>query len=344
MGLGKLVPISILFTLGFSLFSLGLYQASIRFEGVPFYLWWTIFALVLFGSLFVAIYVNITLRIRKIQEKIEEHGMSPELVQKRNRTMTLEMLEEEVSRWSERQSQIVQELQGREQFRRDYIGNVSHELKTPIFNIQGYILTLLDGAMDDKKVAMKFLRRAAKSVDRMTSLIKDMDVLSKVESGHVDISMDPVILTNLMDDTLQGIESFAKKRGAILNVSYDIEEDLQVLCDPARIEQVLDNLLVNAIKYSDEGKNVSLKCEEFDEKVQITVKDEGFGIPEKDLGRIFERFYRVDKARSRDAGGSGLGLSIVKHIIDRHNETITVRSEEGVGTEFKFTLSKFKGF
>ena len=342
MRLGKLIPVSVLFTLGFTLFAYGLHYASVTFEGVPEYLWWLVFAIVLFASLFLAIYVNITLRIRKIQEKIEEHGMSPELVQGNRKTMTLEMLEQEVGRWSERQSQIVEEMKGREQFRRDYIGNVSHELKTPIFNIQGYILTLLDGAMDDKKVAKKFLKRAAKSVERMTSLIKDMDVLSKVESGQVDIQMDPVFITHLMDDTLQGIESFASKRAAKLVVEDRVDPDTQVMCDPARIEQVLDNLLVNAIKYSDEGKEVLLRCEEFDEKVQITVRDQGFGIPEKDLGRIFERFYRVDKARSREAGGSGLGLSIVKHIIDRHNETITVKSEEGVGTEFKFTLSKYK--
>ena len=217
---------------------------------------------------------------------------------------------------------------------------MSHELKTPIFNIQGYILTLLDGALDDPKIASKFLKRAAKSVDRMTSLIKDMDVLSKVETGQYDIRLEPVQLKLLIEDTLQGVESYARKNDANISVDFQVDERTDVLCDTARIEQVLDNLIVNSIKYSDGVKKVAIAIIDLENKVQISVKDNGFGIPEKDQGRIFERFYRVDKARTRDAGGSGLGLSIVKHIIDRHNQTIMVQSKEGEGTTFKFTLNK----
>lgn len=254
--------------------------------------------------------------------------------------MTLEKLESAVEEWSSKQRKLIQELESREEFRREYIGNVSHELKTPIFNIQGYILTLLDGAKDDPKIATKFLKRAAKSVDRMTSLVKDMDVLSKVETGRYDIRLEPTRLHLLIEDTLLGVESFAQKYDAKIEVKYTCEKSQVVLCDTAKMEQVLDNLIVNAIKYSDDNRKVKIVVKELESKVQISIKDNGFGIPEKDLGRIFERFYRVDKARSRDAGGSGLGLSIVKHIIERHNQTITVTSKEGKGTTFRFTLNK----
>lgn len=342
MKYGRLVRVAIWFTLGFTLFALLLNYMSAVYPAIPDWLLWMFFGAVLFIALMLSIYLNVTLRVRKIQMMIEEHGMSSSLPSKSRKTVTLQTLENEVYQWTSRQSLIVEELKGREQFRREYIGNVSHELKTPIFNIQGYVLTLLDGAIEDPKVALKFLKRAAKSVERMTSLIKDMDVLSKVESGQYDIMLAPINLNNLIEDTLQAIESYAGKRSAKVSVKFNIDKKTFVFCDAPRIEQVLENLLVNAMKYSDEGKTVSLYCDEVDDKIQITIKDRGFGIPEEDLGRVFERFYRVDKARSREAGGSGLGLSIVKHIIDKHNETITVKSKEGEGTEFKFTLSKYK--
>ncbi len=231
-------------------------------------------------------------------------------------------------------------MKGREQFRREYIGNVSHELKTPIFNIQGYIYTLLDGALKDEKVAKKFLKRAAKSVERMTQLVKDMDVLTKVESGEYDVQLRPVIVRNLLDDALEEIENLANKRQAKIKINFFIDDNTQVLCDAARLEQVLDNLLVNSIKYSAEGSLVVVTVSSVRDKVEFKIKDHGFGISEEDLPHIFERFYRVDKARSRDAGGTGLGLSIVKHIIERHGETIKVASTEGVGTEFTFTLKR----
>ena len=339
---GRLVPVSIGFTVGFTLFAILLNYISAAYPDFPSWLLWILFGSVLFIALMVTIYLNFTLRVRKIQLMIEEYGMNVTLPSAARKTITLQTLENEVSQWTSRQSRIVEELESREQFRREYIGNVSHELKTPIFNIQGYVLTLLDGALNDPKVALKFLKRAAKSVERMTSLIKDMDVLSKVESGQYDVIPDPVNLNILIEDTLQGMESYAGKRSAKVKVRFNIDKKTLVLCDAPRMEQVLHNLLVNAIKYSDEGKTVMLDCDEFDDKIQVTIKDRGFGIPEKDLGRVFERFYRVDKARSREAGGSGLGLSIVKHIIDKHNETISVKSKEGYGTEFKFTLSKYK--
>ena len=338
MGLGRLVPVSLGLALLFTVLGGAMVYLDSLFEEVPDFLWYVIFALLALVLMSMAIYINITKRIRRIQKCIEESGV--DTMQGSSRTMTLDKLEEAIGEWTAKQARVVQELESREEFRREYMGNVSHELKTPIFNIQGYILTLLDGAKDDPKIAARFLKRAAKSVDRMTSLIKDMDVLSKVETGQYDIRLEPVQLNLLIEDTLQGVESYARKNDAKISVDFQVDERIDVLCDSARIEQVLDNLIVNAIKYSDDNKKVKIKVQDLESKVQISIKDNGFGIPEKDLGRIFERFYRVDKARSRDAGGSGLGLSIVKHIIDKHNQTITVTSKDGKGTTFKFTLNK----
>ena len=332
----------LLFAFGLALLLTGL--ANLFFIGSKYVvsmssgIWFIAMMLVYFLVLATAVYLNFTLRFRRIQRKLMEN--SDEFLGGFDENMTLEKLESAVEEWSSQQRKLIQELESREEFRREYIGNVSHELKTPIFNIQGYILTLLDGAKDDPKIATKFLKRAAKSVDRMTSLVKDMDVLSKVETGMYDIRLEPTRLHLLIEDTLLGVESFAQKYDAKIEVKYTCEKSQVVLCDTAKMEQVLDNLIVNAIKYSDDNKKVKIKVEELESKVQISIQDNGFGIPEKDLGRIFERFYRVDKARSRDAGGSGLGLSIVKHIIDKHNQTIAVTSKEGKGTTFKFTLNK----
>jgi len=302
-------------------------------------LWWFVaFVVGVFGLVVTAVYQMKVTRLKRIVARIEENSLNTDVDSRR--PTSLDQLEQTVEQWGEKQHRLIQELESREEFRREYMGNVSHELKTPIFNIQGYILTLLDGAKDNPEVAEKFLKRASKSVDRMTSLIKDMDALSRVESGQYDIVLEPVQIKLIIDDAVQSIESYARKHNAEVRVVYRVDEKLQVVCDASRIIQVLDNLLVNAIKYSDNKKEVVLTVESVDSKVRITVKDNGFGIPEKEIGRVFERFYRVDKARSRDAGGSGLGLSIVKHIIDKHHESISVQSVEGKGTEFKFTLKR----
>ena len=314
------------------------YFSSLRLQHVPLLVWLIATVLIFFVALATAIYLNFTLRIRRIQRKILES--SDQSIPGFDNNMTLEKLEQSVEEWSLRQKKLIHELESREEFRREYVGNVSHELKTPIFNIQGYILTLLDGAKEDPKIATKFLKRAAKSVERMTSLVKDMDVLSKVETGQYDIRLEPTRLDLLIEDTLLSLETFAVKNDAKTKVKYDCLKSQLVLCDTGKIEQVLDNLIVNAIKYSAEPQSVKIVLEDVGAKIQISIVDKGYGIPAKDIHRIFERFYRVDKARSRDAGGSGLGLSIVKHIIDRHGESIEVHSVEGIGTTFRFTLAK----
>ena len=255
---------------------------------------------------------------------------------------SIEGMEEEIVLWSKKQSEFLEDYKSREQFRREYVGNISHELKTPIFSIQGYVHTLLDGAIDDPKVAKRFLKRAAKSVDRMTELVKDLEAISKIESGLYEIQLRPVVLRNLIDDSMEALESFIAEHKAEVEVVWEVKRDVQVVCDSARMEQVLDNLIVNAIKYSPVGSSVIVVIREKNNRVYIDVRDHGFGIPDGDLARIFERFYRVDKARARSEGGSGLGLSIVKHIVEAHGEEITVSSKERVGSVFTFSLAKVK--
>jgi len=256
------------------------------------------------------------------------------------RSTSLYMAEKEVAEWAEERKAEISELKAREVFRREFIGNVSHELKTPIFNIQGYILTLIDGGLNDPDVNVKYLKRASKSVDRMINLLQDMDMLNKLESGILEVKMIPFDLAKLIRDVIDSLEDSAKKRGVKLKSTLKRNEEYRVLADPNRIEQVLVNLLTNAIKYGKKDGTATISIFNLEERMLIEIADDGLGIPEKDLGRIFERFYRVDKSRTRDAGGSGLGLSIVKHILDTHKETISLRSTEGVGTTFSFTLKK----
>ena len=218
---------------------------------------------------------------------------------------------------------------------------MSHELKTPIFNIQGYILTLIDGGLEDPNINLKYLMRASKSVDRMIDLIQDMDTLNKLESGVMEVKKRAFDISVLVQDVYDSLEDTAKSAAIALKVKpLKKGEASMVLADPGRIEQVLFNLVTNAIKYGKKGGKVSISFFDIEDRLLVEVADDGLGIPEADLGRIFERFYRVDKSRTRDAGGSGLGLSIVKHIIDAHKESINVQSTVGVGSTFSFTLQK----
>jgi two-component system phosphate regulon sensor histidine kinase PhoR len=254
------------------------------------------------------------------------------------RSTSLEMVEREVAEWAEERREEMTELKSREKFRREFIGNVSHELKTPIFNIQGYILTLIDGGLEDENINLKYLKRASKSVDRMINLIQDMDTLNKLESGILEVKKKKFDVARLIAEVIDILEDSAKKRDVKIKTSFKKNEVVMVLADPNRIEQVLFNLIINAIKYGKPKGTVSISHFNLDNRTLIEVSDDGMGIPESDVQRIFERFYRVDKSRTRDAGGSGLGLSIVKHIIDTHKETISVRSTVGVGSTFSFTL------
>jgi len=226
-----------------------------------------------------------------------------------------------------------------EQYRREYIGNVSHELKTPIFNIQGYVASLLDGGINDKKVNRYFLEKADKNVDRMINIVQDLQTISRFEASELELNKEPFEIYHLIEDVMETEKESAEK--SLISFELYGGNEIMVNADKFRIRQVLTNLLVNSIKYSKPGGGkTTIRVYELETYIKVEVSDNGIGIDNKHLARIFERFYRVDSSRSREKGGSGLGLAIVKHIIEAHGETIEVMSTPGVGTSFGFSLSK----
>ena len=241
----------------------------------------------------------------------------------------------------EQRSSEINILKDQENYRREFLGNVSHELKTPLFTIQGYILTLLEGAMKDKKVRSKYLNRTAKGVDRIISIVKDLDLITQFESGIKTVDKSNFNIYELIDNVYDLMEFESEKNNTKLRIRNEINNSVLVYADKERILQVLTNLVVNSIKYGKENGYTEIAVDEYDkDRIIVRVIDDGEGIEEEHLPRLFERFYRIDKTRSRKKGGSGLGLSIVKHIIEAHQEQIYVKSKVGIGTEFSFTLLK----
>jgi len=227
-------------------------------------------------------------------------------------------------------------------YRREFVGNVAHELKTPLFSVQGYISNLLDGAMDDKELLKKYLKRAEKSVDRLTFIIKDLDLITQLESSTLKLEVTSFDIIKLTEEIIMDLEISASKRNIkiIFNKNYD--KQILVEADKNRIEQVITNLVTNSINYGSEKGTTEISFESNVGKIIVKVNDNGEGISEENMPRLFQRFFRVDVSRSRSQGGSGLGLAIVKHIIDAHNENIYVQSTVGVGSEFSFSLKKSK--
>ncbi len=241
----------------------------------------------------------------------------------------------------EQRSSEINVLKDQENYRREFLGNVSHELKTPLFTIQGYILTLLEGAMKDKKVRSKYLNRTAKGVDRIISIVKDLDLITQFESGIKTVDKSNFNVYELIDNVYDLMEFESEKNNIKLRIRNEKNNSVMVYADQERILQVLTNLVVNSIKYGKENGFTEIAVDEYDkDRIIVKVIDDGEGIEEEHLPRLFERFYRIDKNRSRKKGGSGLGLSIVKHIIEAHQEQIFVNSKVGIGTEFSFTLLK----
>ena len=258
-------------------------------------------------------------------------------------TTDMKTLTAEIEKFAQEKKLEIDGLKVREQYRKDFLGNISHELKTPLFMIQGYILTLLDGAVDDKKVAKKYLQRAAKGVDRLTYIIKDLDLITKFEAGNLTVEPEAFDAVDLVRSVFEMLEMRASKKNITLTFDMEYQQPIMVWADAEKIQQVLTNLIVNAIKYGHEDGTIEVSIEDLvKSKVIIRITDNGEGIAKEHIPRLFERFYRVDKSGSRKEGGSGLGLSIVKHIIEAHGEKIYVESVLGVGSEFSFTLEKHK--
>ena len=234
----------------------------------------------------------------------------------------------------------VEKLRGDENYRKEFLGNVYHELKTPIFNMQGYILTLLEGGLEDETINRVYLARAEKNINRMISIVEDLESISGLESGALNLKKEKFSIKKLIDDVFEANEMRASKQGISLETGRIKENDSNVYGDRKRIYQVLNNLVVNSINYGYRGGKTIVSAQKSGDKLIIEVKDNGIGISKKDIPRIFERFYRVDKSRSRDSGGTGLGLAIVKHIIEAHGQSISLSSVHGKGSTFRFSLNR----
>jgi two-component system phosphate regulon sensor histidine kinase PhoR len=248
-------------------------------------------------------------------------------------------MEKEVTQWMETRSIEIEDLKKLEHYRREFLGNVSHELKTPIFNIQGYISTLLDGGLEDPSINRNYLQRAENSVERMINIVDDLESISKLETGELVIDRYPFDIYELFMEVHYTLEMKAKARNIKLTFR-DPYKAIYVSADKDRIRQVITNLIFNSIKYGKDGGETETRFYDMEDHILIEISDNGIGIAKTHLPRLFERFYRVDKGRSREQGGTGLGLAIVKHILEAHGQTINVRSSEGVGSTFSFTLPK----
>ena len=285
------------------------------------------------GAFFVKFFLYNSVRV--ISDEIFQSDVDSTI------TTNMEDLLKKIRQYDDDQKSEISEMKKQETFRREFIGNLAHELKTPLFTSESYILTLLDGAIDDDEVNKKYLKIAGKAIHRLNLIVKDLDLITKIESGESEIQRTDFDIINLAQNVFEMLEITASKRNIKLILEFNDKLPLRVNADNEKIQQVLTNLIENSIKYGKENGTTELVIQELTEnKIIVRVTDNGLGIEEKHFNRLFERFYRVDQSGSRKGGGSGLGLAIVKHIMDAHDEKIYIESEFGVGSEFSFTLEK----
>jgi len=285
------------------------------------------------GAFFVKFFLYNSVRV--ISDEIFQSDVDSTI------TTNMEDLLKKIRQYDDDQKSEISEMKKQETFRREFIGNLAHELKTPLFTSESYILTLLDGAIDDDEVNKKYLKIAGKAIHRLNLIVKDLDLITKIESGESEIQRTDFDIINLAQNTFEMLEITASKKNIKLMLEFNDKLPLRVNADNEKIQQVLTNLVENSIKYGKENGTTELVIQELTEnKIIVRVTDNGLGIEEKHFNRLFERFYRVDQSGSRKGGGSGLGLAIVKHIMDAHDEKIYIESEFGVGSEFSFTLEK----
>lgn len=299
------------------------------------------------GSYFLVLFIlntYINEKIKPIYKAIRDvpvSGKKNKLLEKIS-TTNITDVQKEVEEWAKNQTQEIARLKDLEKYRKEFVGNVSHELKTPIFNIQGYVLTLLEGGIDDPKINKLYLQRTEKSVDRMISIVEDLESITKLESGELKLNIVTFDLVKLTEDVFELAQMLANERNISLQFATKTDKPVMVNADKKRIMEVMNNLVGNGIKYGKKRGFVKVGFYDLHETILIEVTDNGIGMDKSDLPRVFERFYRVDKSRSREMGGTGLGLSIVKHIIEAHDQTINVKSVVDKGTTFTFTLEKVK--
>lgn len=299
---------------------------------------WLVFSFLIPG---LVIFVLLSIAFKSFSKLNISHlyDLVPDL-NAQNTAKDFEGLSEQISLLTDVKTKEIDLLTERENYRREFLGNVSHELKTPLFSIQGYLLTLIEGGIEDESIRDKYLHRINKSVERLTYIVKDLDLISELEAGNLKLDSKPFNIVALTKEVFDLLEIKASNNQVKLEIENPVDIPVRVIGDIERIEQVLTNLIVNAINHSSRKATVTLSFQSVGGKIKTTVKDTGSGIKPEHIERIFERFYRVDKSRSRTHGGSGLGLSIVKHILEAHGEKIQVKSVYKEGTEFSFLLNK----
>ncbi|MFA5327790.1 MAG: ATP-binding protein [Prolixibacteraceae bacterium] len=325
-------------------FSFFLIESKKDFSFVTSFLFITLFCTVSYFLVLFILNRYINDKIKPIYKIIreapitEKKGRLFDLISSTN----ISDVQKEVEEWTKNQTQEITRLKDLERYRKEFVGNVSHELKTPIFNIQGYVLTLLEGGVDDPKINKLYLQRTEKSIDRMISIVEDLESITKLESGELTLNYIDFDLVKLTEDVFELAQMLANERNISLQFVTRTDKPIMVRADKKRIMEVMNNLVGNGIKYGKKRGHVKVGFYDLHETILIEVSDNGIGMDKNDLYRIFERFYRVDKSRSREQGGTGLGLSIVKHIIEAHEQTINVKSVIDKGTTFTFTLEKAK--
>lgn len=261
-----------------------------------------------------------------------------ELAQRRD---VMEGIHDQLYIWAEKNAKEISRLKDNEKYRKEFLGDVSHEIKTPIFTLQGYILTLLDGGLEDETINRKYLERSEKSIDRLINIVNELEEISLLESGVLKLDYERFDITLLAREVAESMEMQASKQEIKMKVGLGVNQPpMFVYADRKRVTQIFVNLITNSIKYGRKEGVTKIGFIDVFDKVMIEVKDNGIGVAEENIPRLFERFFRVDKSRSREQGGTGLGLAIVKHIVEAHNQTVTVRSSLGEGSTFSFTLSK----
>ena len=303
------------------------------------------FSLVFYAATFFLIQFRVEHFIYKRVKKIYDDVSLLETTSYVNQPVTTDMatLTKEVKKFARDKKLEIETLKIREEYRKEFLGNVSHELKTPLFTIQGYLLTLLDGAMEDKNIRKKYLERAEKGVERLIYIVKDLDMITKLEVGEINLDVTRFNIVEVIQNVFDLFEMKAANKNITLTFDMKYAKPIWVMADQEKIQQVVTNLVVNSIKYGKKGGTTEVGIEDLTkDKIIVRITDNGEGIEKQNISRLFERFYRVDKSGARSEGGSGLGLAIVKHIIEGHDEKIYVESQIGVGSEFSFTLEKTK--
>ncbi len=330
-------------SLSITLLSSALLGTYLHFKGVLIFWELLVFAICCYMISFFIIQHRVEKfiysRVKKIYDNVSL--LEASTLGRQKITTNMETLTKEVELFARNKKLEIEALKIRETYRKEFIGNVSHELKTPLFTVQGYLETLLDGAIKDELVRDKYLNRASKGLERLIFIVKDLDMITKLEVGDLNLEYERFDIIELIKNMFDLLEMKASKQNISLTFNKEYKKPIWVNADKDRIQQVLSNLIVNSIKYGRNKGTTEISVEDLImNKALVRVTDNGEGIKNEKIPRLFERFYRVDKSGSREQGGSGLGLSIVKHILEAHNEKIYVESQFGIGSEFSFTLEK----